>query len=314
MVDTNQIDHTVFNGNVDYYACPVMHHETLFGFICILANCKPLSKYDLTLLHKISNFVALVCKKMPDDAGDGVFREIIKDILDDKIQDENELEVRMLSRNWHTTHTYQLVAIDIGNVSQKYTKYILDGIESISRNIKRLVYHNHVIVLIEHSYRKQDILDYIERFRFCAGVSDTFDNLLAIKVQFAKAKQAIHIGQILGHQQNIFNYATYRFEDMLYAFHSNVHCECYYHPIVEELELYDKKNKTAFCPTLLEYLEHGNSINKASSLLHLHKNTVNYRIQRIKELFEVDFTHHNETNHIFLSLKIKALKDTIHAR
>jgi PucR family transcriptional regulator, proline-responsive transcriptional activator len=314
MVDTKQTSHTLFNEKVDYYACPVMHHETLFGFICILAIRGPLAENELNLLHKTADFVALVYNRLSHEAGNGDCREIIKDILDDKIKDERELQVRMISRNWGSNKRYQLIAIDLANSSEEYTQYVLEGIDGISGNIKKLVHNHFVLVLLENSYRKNEVLAYVERYELAAGVSDVFDRVLDIKTQFAKAKQALYIGRMLGHKLSIFNFSEYRFIDMLYAFQSAVSCETYYHPIVGELELYDKKNKTEFSKTLLAYLEHGKSVHKASEALNLHKNTVNYRVQRIKELFDFDYDNDSDINHIFLSLKIKEFDDIIHAR
>ncbi len=313
MVDTKQTDHTVFDGNVDYYACPVMHHETLYGFICILAIHGPLQEYELTLLQKTANLVALAYNRLSYSAGNGDFREIIKDILDEIIKDEFELQVRMVSRNWIANKRYQLIVIDLTNASEEYTQYVLDGIDGISSNIKKLVYHRYVLVLLENSYKKDDVLAYTERYGLSAGVSDQFDRLFDIRIQFAKSKQALFIGRMLGHKQNIFSYSQYRFDDMLHAFNSAMRSNAYYHPMVGELETYDKKNKTEFMRTLLVYLENRNSVHKASEILHLHKNTVNYRIQRIKDLFGLDYNNANDMNHIFLSLKIKELDDIFHA-
>ena len=314
MVDTKQILHCLFQENVDYYACPVMFHETLFGFICILANRGPLADHTLELLQKTANLVALVYHRLSHEAGNGDFREIIKDILDDKIIDERVLQVRMVSRNWRSNQKYQLIAIDLANASEEYTQYVLDGIDGISGSIKKLVYDHHVLVLLENSYRKNEVLAYAQRYELAAGISDVFDRVLDIKTQFARANQALHIGRMLGHKQSLFYYSHYRFHDMLYAFHSAVRCDVYYHPIAGELEVYDRKNKAEFSKTLLAYLEHANSVHKASRALNLHKNTVNYRVQRIKELFEYDYDNANEANHIFLSLKIKELDDILHAR
>ena len=314
MVETKQILHSLFTGDTNYYACPVMLGETLFGFICILAVRGALTEPELELLHKTADLSAFVFNKISPEAGNGDFREIIKDILEDRIRDERELQVRLISRNWRGDKKYQLVAIDLESASREYTQYVLEGIDGISGSIKKLVHGHHVLVLLENSYRRNEVLAYAERYELPAGVSDVFERLMDIKTQFFKAKQALYIGRMLGHRKNVFHYGLYRFYDMLYAFQSTVRCDAYYHPIVGELEIYDKKNKTEFSKTLLFYLENGNSVHKASLALNLHKNTVNYRVQRIKELFRLDFENADEINHIFLSLKIRELDDILHAR
>lgn len=313
MVDTKQTDHTVFEGNVDYYACPVMYHETLYGFICIMALRGPLKEHELALLQKVSNLVALVYNRLSNNAGNGDYREIIKDILDGKIPDERDLKVRMVSRNWHLNKRYQLIAIELKDASEEYMQYVLDGIDSISAKIKKLVYEHCVLVLLENAYRQNEVLQYVERYELSAGVSEVFEKIIDIKVQLPKALQAIYIGRMLGHRKSVYHYSQYRFWDMICAIQAAIRCDMYYHPIVGELKTYDKKNNTEFMRTLLAYLEHGNSVHKASEALHLHKNTVNYRIQRIRELFKLDYGSADEINHIFLSLKLNELDDIIQA-
>ena len=71
-----------------------------------------------------------------------------------------------------------------------------------------------------------------------------------------------------------------------------------------DLELYDVHHKTDFSQTLLTYLECGRSINRTAKKMYLHKNTVNYRIQRIKDLFDIDYDDGETLLYIYLSLKL----------
>ena len=47
-------------------------------------------------------------------------------------------------------------------------------------------------------------------------------------------------------------------------------------------------NNTPFMETLLAYVECGGSMEKTSNLLHQHKNTVRYRMDKIQKLFDED--------------------------
>ncbi|WP_377889785.1 helix-turn-helix domain-containing protein [Alkalihalobacillus sp. R86527] len=52
---------------------------------------------------------------------------------------------------------------------------------------------------------------------------------------------------------------------------------------------YEKRRKGDLFHTLFIYLSTGQDLRRASELLHVHVNTMNYRIQRIQEILDVDF-------------------------
>lgn len=61
------------------------------------------------------------------------------------------------------------------------------------------------------------------------------------------------------------------------------------HPLLSELERYDAEKNTQLYETLMTYALTGFSKNKTAELMFLHRNTVNYRIQQIAELYGLDF-------------------------
>ena len=51
---------------------------------------------------------------------------------------------------------------------------------------------------------------------------------------------------------------------------------------------YDQQNDTEYYPTLRAYLTNNMNFNQMADVLHVHKNTIVYRLQRISELFNLD--------------------------
>ncbi|MFD1901837.1 helix-turn-helix domain-containing protein [Enterococcus termitis] len=52
--------------------------------------------------------------------------------------------------------------------------------------------------------------------------------------------------------------------------------------------VYDQKNNTSFTPTLKAYLAHHLNVATTSRALFIHRNTLLYRIDKIKSLLPVD--------------------------
>ena len=62
------------------------------------------------------------------------------------------------------------------------------------------------------------------------------------------------------------------------------------HPVLASLEAYDAGKNTELYETLKIYTKTGFSKNHTAELMFMHRNTVNYRIQQIENLFSVDFS------------------------
>lgn len=79
----------------------------------------------------------------------------------------------------------------------------------------------------------------------------------------------------------------------------------YYDDTFLFLDEYDKANGTQLCDTLFTYLSKNRSINLTCKQLFLHKNTVNYRINKIKSLTNYDFDSQDSVFHFLLSYRMK---------
>ncbi len=79
---------------------------------------------------------------------------------------------------------------------------------------------------------------------------------------------------------------------------------------VYEIYQYDTAQHTDYITTLLAYLKANRSVKSTAAYLHVHRNTVNYRIARIRELFGLDLDSFSTAHQILLSCQmIRLLQD-----
>lgn len=64
----------------------------------------------------------------------------------------------------------------------------------------------------------------------------------------------------------------------------------YYNEFLGPVKEYDQKNNTDYIDTLRLYLENDSSITAVAALTFVHRNTVNYKIKKIKEILECELT------------------------
>ena len=76
------------------------------------------------------------------------------------------------------------------------------------------------------------------------------------------------------------------------------------HPGLMNLYLYDQEKGTDFLNTLQEYLKNPGQSSLVAKNLHVHKNTLLYRMGKIKELIGSDLTQGDDYMNMNLSLMI----------
>ena len=72
----------------------------------------------------------------------------------------------------------------------------------------------------------------------------------------------------------------------------------------------DRLEHTEYLLTLRIYLQTNRSIKATAAFLHVHRNTINYRIGKIRELFGPEFDALNTANQILLSCQLLQLADS----
>ncbi len=296
----------------DYYVWTIKNDTELYGFFVLLTTKHQMTRDDLSIISTAADLIALKMANNGGGSGKGNYSEILYDLLSDNIKTEHELNYRMLTRTWKKSEHYQIFLIDQHGESEKYIQYVKKRIQTVSKNIKHITYEEYELILFEETSFKNDeltkIIDNVNQYKFVSGLSDTFYSLFDIKKYYEQAKKAIILGGQHGSEgEVIFKYSDYRFYDFLYECANSMECKKFYHPVTMDLELYDVEHKTEFFETLLTYLECGRSIHKTCAKMFLHKNTVNYRIQRIKELFNLDYDDGQAVLFIYLSLKLYAV-------
>jgi len=79
---------------------------------------------------------------------------------------------------------------------------------------------------------------------------------------------------------------------------------CFNHPAIEKIQAYDQKNSTDYYQTLACYCRHFFQKNETAQSLHIHRNTLNYRIDRIQELFHLNLQDNRTLLHLIISLEM----------
>ena len=147
-----------------------------------------------------------------------------------------------------------------------------------------------------------------------AYISDMYENLFHTREHYCKNVRIGKLTAITKETKRVVFYNDYRFIDMYYLAANSIgrfKVETFVCRKAHEIYRYDKNHKTEYIDTLWNYLNAGESASGAAKMMYLHKNTIAYRISRIKELFQLDLSHYESNFQIYYSCCILRFHDRL---
>ncbi|MCA0992110.1 PucR family transcriptional regulator [Pseudalkalibacillus hwajinpoensis] len=139
------------------------------------------------------------------------------------------------------------------------------------------------------------------------GAGALYQTPLSIKDSYREALHVLSIKErFKGEVTGIYSYqdlGIYQFIDLLYQERQH-----YQNPYIEKLKQYDAIHHTQLLETLATYLQQDSNVKAAALALHVHTNTLNYRLKRIADVANLDLKNANQKVTLFLDLKIEQMK------
>lgn len=162
------------------------------------------------------------------------------------------------------------------------------------------LYEGRIILFLHEDQDVHSLLRLAERYRFRAVVSEPLKTLYDMRRAYQNARDTLCY---LAAKQPLPFVAHGRD----YAFFMQLRRMCGETAADEaicRLAAYDRENNTAFCLTLYTYLCCHHSLQETCRRLFLHRNTVQYRIRKLRDDFGIDLTDSARTLHRLLSLAL----------
>lgn len=143
--------------------------------------------------------------------------------------------------------------------------------------------------------------EYLKAMPAYVGVSESFDSLMSIQKYKTQSYQALDYGM---HQNKaITEFRDSLFEIMIFNL-NNTFGESFVHPLLNLLKAYDVENNSYLFETLRVYALSFMNINDTAKLLHIHRNTLQYRLRKIAEIGFVDLDDLEFMLLIYLSYRV----------
>lgn len=120
------------------------------------------------------------------------------------------------------------------------------------------------------------------------GISDPVDSYQHLTDCFHGAISAGRRASL--QRQEIVRFCDMGFYRLLYSVPDDALLSRYYHDMMDTLLQYDAKNNSSYTETLFRYLLSDGSLQTVASAMFTHRNTVHYRMGKIRELLNNDLS------------------------
>lgn len=149
----------------------------------------------------------------------------------------------------------------------------------------------------------------LEKFHCCCGASNFYYDLFYTADYLIQARDALDLGQKLYRNKCMYFYQDIALASIVYLRTGKMPERNYLHPAITILKEYDQKHRTDFLNTLKSYVENLGHSGNVLKELHIHRNSLLYRIAKIEEVTGCSLMEFKTFLHLALNFYVMELKE-----
>jgi len=294
------------------------------GRMAIVDDCKPLKQGHLAIARQIAPLITNAMRKemaAKNFEKTGLKQFICRQLDGFEYTDLDIIERHIAARNWKIAENYYLIkVINESEAPIDAFAYTMREAKTIFGNDCALVMYRGTAVFIVNVHEKRELPDQcVERMMVIGemhalkiGVSMLFDRFNAFREHHALVSRAIEVGSLVAPSTKIYHYDAFAFMMLLHEFSRNsdaIHIETLCCEEARVLHEHDRKNDTNLLESLSTYLIMERSLKKASEKLHIHRNSLVYRIEKATDIVKIDFDDAAARVKIIMSSEILRYSD-----
>jgi hypothetical protein len=242
-----------------------------------------------------------------------VHSAFLLDLLDGKFPTNDVINIRRKYLGLSDAKFYYILTIfdTITNISKKRIQIIAYQVQNLLPASYWCIYKGKPVFLIMQNTVNADF--YLEQSRLreilnanhlTGALSNPFNNLLEILKYYKQTTTVFRLCKQLGEHHTIYLYSDYMFCHIGQLLSESYELKDFYHPAILQIKQYDIEHQSNFLETLKEALVHVNNPTLCSKNLFIHKNTFFYRMNKIRELFDLNLEDGTERLKLHLTLEL----------
>lgn len=282
------------------------------GFLEVLEYETTLNFGHFCLLRKLTDLIKIKDKAHKKELSHYTTSKQIINILNGNIYDKKLVSYYLSLKGWQECDCYAVAVLSPTHSESKNLKGIINNIKIIlekqfNNKILCIEFSDKIILVLNQTLLNKDISISLSQIAqteklFC-GVSNKFNGFFLLFDYYTQAISTINYGIKTKHDTTFFFFYDHAVN--LIIGHNDLPANismC--HPDSIELMRYDNENNTDFLLTLISYIRNNCNLQKTASSLFIHRNTLIYRMQKIKSLLHYDLDNPYTKEYLMISYRI----------
>ncbi len=235
----------------------------------------------------------------------------------------NTLEKAGFKSSWRYILT--IIEVDYKNINTQNTEYFIpkvkqyieDELSYIRSNFFSVEVGQSIIILflnksdseIDKILKKLYInLDKnFQNVNFYVGIGKHTSSIEKLYKGYEEARNVAKINRLLRNNNVHIRYSELGLYRLLLGVENKDIMKEFHDETIGDLEVYDEVNNTDYVELLINYFENNCKVNETASSLYIHRNTVNYKINKIEEILDLNLSDIGDRSKVYLSLMIRYL-------
>lgn len=324
------------DNNLHFYFSPIMVNRDTLGWFCVISDDDKYSELDNITVERSVTILALELLKMNELSN---MEQTLKgDFLESLIANQNKDYIMKYAKNYgfRFDRKHQIIVIEVERNKElvgqeqhqnKFSKYIKYYYSIINEKINRIFFNsitlikgNKIVIILQldDDNNKEKIKLFLENIvtennigfftkygnkRVRAGVSDEINGLENFKDCYFNAMQAVKMTKDIDGEDLYYFYDDLEIKKMLLN-NDKKDLEYFISKTLGALLNYRKNARKEYLETIKTYIKSNGNWTYTKDYLHIHGNTLSYRLNKIKNLLNIDLNDYNQRLRLQIAFEI----------
>ena len=275
------------------------------GYIHVLENVSRFTRNDLDYMDLFCRVITEIMQfsqysiYLPKTS----LEAFILNLLSNSYKDSMDIYSTARKFGWNPKGDISLVCISscVSLCTDSKLVYYKQMIQQLLYCEKAVIYKQKIVLLLDHSCEKEEmairmdnLAQMLKKGGMKAYISREFRNINENHKHFKQLSNLIEIDANKDHglggpDHPIVYYSDHILYVVLALCARTDDLSEYCHPILYRLTRYDAEHNTNYKETLYQYLLHALDAKTTAEEMFIHYNTMRYRLQKLNDIFHIDF-------------------------
>lgn len=319
---------------------PVAVANYIYGYIIVWQTVRELTEFDYIILEQASTNMALerIKAKEIEEVKLKIRQDFFDDLLTGKITSSETIQTLSELHGLNSQYKYHCIVINIEsdelnqyddivarrvkleNIAKKCVELIYDYSSKADGEVTCFYRNNRIIILIGQNENRPSITineaklyanemynaleKQINNTIFLIGIGRQYETIHSLYKSFSEANESIRLMQKFDDKGGISHFEDHSVYHFLDSNIKDNDLEDFFMKRLGKVYEHDQLHGTSYIITLENYFLNNLNISETAKAMFLHRNTLIYRIEKIKEILISDLKNSEELLQIQLALKI----------